>query len=177
MEGNLVSNRQLPLWSLQGKLPLYEVRWQKDLDGFLMLLLVSSFWKLWNKCMIFHQFSSVRSLRRVRLFATHELQHTRPPCPSPTPWVHPNPCPLSQWCHLTISFSVIPFSSCPQSFPASGSFLMSRPFTSRGQIIGASASKAFTLWGRIGASYNPLSLITHSKRNHVGKQLLFQRDA
>ena len=70
----------------------------------------------------------------------HELQHTRPPCPSPTPRVHPNPCPLSQWCHPTISFSVIPFSSCPQSFPASRSFQMSQLFTSGGQSIGVSAS-------------------------------------
>ena len=54
----------------------------------------------------------------------HELQHARPPCPSPTPRVHPNPCPSSQWCHPTISSSVVPFSSCPQSFPASGSFQM-----------------------------------------------------
>jgi len=52
----------------------------------------------------------------------HELQHTRPPCPSPTPRVHPNPCPLSWWCHPTISSSVIPFSSCPQSFLASRVF-------------------------------------------------------
>ena len=52
----------------------------------------------------------------------HKPQHNRPPCPSPTPGVHPNPCPSSQWCHPTISSSVIPFSSCPQSFPASGSF-------------------------------------------------------
>ena len=55
----------------------------------------------------------------------HELQHTRPPCPSPTPRVHSNPCPLSRWCHPTISSSVIPFSFCLQSFPASGSFPMS----------------------------------------------------
>ena len=55
----------------------------------------------------------------------HEPQHTRPPCPSPTPTVHPNPCPLSWWCHQTISSSAVPFSSCPQSFPASGSFQMS----------------------------------------------------
>ena len=55
----------------------------------------------------------------------HEPQHARPPCPSPTPGVHPNPCPLSWWCHPTISSSVVPFSSCPQSFPASGSFQMS----------------------------------------------------
>ena len=58
----------------------------------------------------------------------HEPQHARPPCPSPTPGVHPNPCPLSQWCHPTISSSVVPFSSCPQSFPASGSFQMSQLF-------------------------------------------------
>ena len=54
----------------------------------------------------------------------HEPQHSRPPCPSPTPRVYPNSCPLGQWCHPTISFSVIPFPSCPQSFPALGSFQM-----------------------------------------------------
>ena len=70
----------------------------------------------------------------------HEPQHTRPPCPSPTPGVHPNPCPLSWWCHPTISSFVVPFSSCPQSFPASGSFPMSQLFTSGGQSIGVSAS-------------------------------------
>ena len=56
----------------------------------------------------------------------HELQHATPPCPSPTPGIHPNPCPLSQWCHPTISSSVVPFSSGLQSFPASGSFKMSQ---------------------------------------------------
>jgi len=70
----------------------------------------------------------------------HEPQHTRPPCPSPTPWVHPNPCPLSWWCYPTISSSVVPFSSCPQSFPASGSFPTSQLFVSGGQTIGFSAS-------------------------------------
>ena len=69
-----------------------------------------------------------------------ELQHARPPCPSPTPGVYPNPCPSSRWCHLTISSSVIPFSSCPQSFPASGSFPVSQLFASGGQSIGVSAS-------------------------------------
>ena len=69
----------------------------------------------------------------------HEPQHARPPYPSPTPGVYPNPCPLSQWCHPTI-LSVIPFSSCPQSFPASGSLQMSQLFTSGGQSIGVSAS-------------------------------------
>ena len=70
----------------------------------------------------------------------HELQHARPPCPSPTPRVHPNPCPSSWWCHPTISSSVILFSSCPQSFPASRSFQMSQLFGSGGQSIGVSAS-------------------------------------
>ena len=70
----------------------------------------------------------------------HELQHTRPPCPTPTPRVHPNSCPLSRWCHQTISSSVVPFSSCLQSFPASGSFQMSQLFASGGQSIGVSAS-------------------------------------
>ena len=69
-----------------------------------------------------------------------EPQYVRPPCPSPTPRVHPNPCPLNQWCHPTISSSVIPFFSCPQSFPASGSFQMSQFFASGGQSIGVSAS-------------------------------------
>ena len=58
----------------------------------------------------------------------HGPQHSRPPCPSPTPGVYPNSCPLSWWCHPAISSSVIPFFSCPQSFPASGSFPMSQPF-------------------------------------------------
>ena len=70
----------------------------------------------------------------------HEPQHIRPPCPSPTAGVYPNPCPLSWWCHPTISSSVIPFSSCPQSFPASGFFPMSQLFSSGGQSIGVSAS-------------------------------------
>ena len=70
----------------------------------------------------------------------HGLQHARPPCSSPTPRVYSNRCPLSQWCYPTISSSVVPFSSCPQSFPASGSFPMSQLFTWGGQSIGVSAS-------------------------------------
>ena len=70
----------------------------------------------------------------------HELQHARPPCPLSTPRVHPNSCALSWWCHLAISFSVVPFSSCSQSLPASGSFPMSQLFTWGGQSIGVSAS-------------------------------------
>ena len=69
----------------------------------------------------------------------HGLQHARPPCPSPTPRVYTNPCPLSQWCHPTISSSVISF-SCLQSFPASGSFPMSQFFVSGGQTLGIPAS-------------------------------------
>ena len=67
-------------------------------------------------------------------------QHARPPCSSPTPGIYPNPCPLSRWCHPTISSSVVPFSSCPQSFPAPGSFQISQLFASGGQCIGVSAS-------------------------------------
>ena len=70
----------------------------------------------------------------------HESQHTRPPCSSPTPGVHSNSCPSSQWCHPGISSSVIPFSSCPQSLPASESFPMSQLFTWGGKSIGVSAS-------------------------------------
>ena len=69
----------------------------------------------------------------------HGVHHTRPPCPSPTPRAYLNSCPLSWWCHPAISSSVIPFSSCLQSFPESGSFPMSQFFTSGGQSIGASA--------------------------------------
>ena len=71
---------------------------------------------------------------------SHELQHARPPCPSPTPRVYSNSCPSSRWCHPAISSSVVPFSSCLQSLPASGSFPMSQLFTWGGQNIGVSAS-------------------------------------
>ena len=77
--------------------------------------------------------NSVQSLSRVPNFLwPHQLQHARPPCPPPTLGEHPNPCPFSQWCHPTISSSVVPFSS-PQSFPASGSFPVSQLFASGGQ--------------------------------------------
>ena len=83
--------------------------------------------------MIINQFLLIPPLSSVQFSCSvvsnslrlHELQHARPPCPSPTPGVHLNPCPLCQWCHPAISSSVIPFSSCPQFFPASGSFQMS----------------------------------------------------
>ena len=88
---------------------------------------------------------SVQSLSHVvgRLFATHGLQHARLPCPPPTPEAYSNSGPWSQWCHPTISSSVVPFSSCLQSFPASGSFQTSQFFTSGSQNIGVSASASF----------------------------------
>ena len=87
-------------------------------------------------------FSSVQFSRSVMSISLwpHGLQHARPPRPSPTPGVHSNSCPLSRWCHPTISSSVVPFSSYLQPFPASRFFLMSQLFTSGGQNIGASAS-------------------------------------
>ena len=85
------------------------------------------------------QFSSVAQSCPT-LCKPQGLQHTRPPCPSPTPGVYSNSWPLSQWCHPTISSSGIPFSSCLQSFPASESFQMSQFFASGGQRIGVSAS-------------------------------------
>ena len=87
-------------------------------------------------------FSSVQFSCSVMSYSLqpHEPKNTRPPCPSPTPGVHPNSCPLSWWCYPTISSSVVPFSSRPQSFPVSGSFPMSHLFASGGQSIGVSAS-------------------------------------
>ena len=73
----------------------------------------------------------------------HESQHARPPCPSPTPGVHSDSRPSSQWCHPAISSSIVPFCSCPQSLPASGSFPMSQLFTWGGQSTGVSALASF----------------------------------
>ena len=97
-------------------------------------------WKTWRNTVQFSSSVVSDSLR------PHRLQHTRPPCPSPTPRVYSNSCPLSQWCHPIISFSVVPFSSCLQSSPASGSFPMSHFFTSGGQSIGISASHRSSQW-------------------------------
>ena len=81
----------------------------------------------------------------------HELQHARPPCPSPTPGIYPNSCPSTQWWNPTISSSVIPFSSWPQFLPASGSFPMSQLLASGGQSFGASASTMNTQdWSALG---------------------------
>ena len=86
-------------------------------------------------------FSSVQFSRSVvpDSLQPHELQHTRPPCPSPTPRVHSDSCPLIPWCHPATSSSVVPFSSCPQSLPASESFPMSQLFAWGGQSTGVSA--------------------------------------
>ena len=91
------------------------------------------------------QFSSVQFSHSVvsDSLQPHEEQHARPPCPSPPPGVHSNSCPSSQWCHPAISSSVIPFSSCPQSLPASESFPMSQLFASGGQSTAVSALASF----------------------------------
>ena len=90
-------------------------------------------------CLVFSQFS--RSVVSDSL-QPHESQHARPPCPSPTPGVYSNSSPLSRWCHPTISSSVVPFSSCPQYLPTSGSFPMSQLFAWGGQSIGVPASES-----------------------------------
>ena len=94
---------------------------------------------------ILPRFSSVQFSRSVVSDSSrpYELQHARPPCPSPTPGVHADSCPSSQWCHPAISSSVIPFSSCPQSLPASEYFPMSQLFAWGGQSTGVLASASF----------------------------------
>ena len=102
----------------------------------------SPFWWLQLQSPPFLSFSSVQFSGSVVSdpLQPHESQHARPPCPSPTSGAYSNSCPPSQWCHPVISSSVIPFSSCPQSLPASGSFPLSQLFTWGGQSIGVSAS-------------------------------------
>ena len=89
------------------------------------------------------QFSSIQSLSYVWLLRSHESQHARPPCPSPTPGVRSDSHPSSQWCHPAISSNVVPFSYCPQSLPASESFPVSHLFSWGGQSTGVSASASF----------------------------------
>ena len=115
---SLSSSEKLKMWSENLKFIIYEI-----LDNSV-------------------QFSSVHFSCSVMSdsLQPHESQHARPPCLSPTPGVHPNPCPSSWWCHPTISSSVIPFSSCPQSFPESVSFPMNQLFTSGEQSTGVSTS-------------------------------------
>ena len=141
-------------------------------------------WKNIQWCL--GQFSSVQSSVMSDSLRPHGLQHARPPCPSPTPGVHPNACPLSQWCHATISTFVIPFFSCPQSFPASGSFQMSQLFTSGGQRIEVSASTSvlpmntqdwsplgWTGWISLQSRGTRKSLLQH----HNSKASILQRSA
>ena len=102
-------------------------------------------WVLWLFTWNYHNTVNQPSVQFSRSVVSdslwsHEPQHARPPCPSPTPRACSNSHPLSRWCHPTISSSVVPFSSCLRSFPTTGSFLMSQPFISGGQNIGASAS-------------------------------------
>ena len=104
---------------------------------FLTIAAVHSFKESTNLfCMRMYQVQFSRSVASDCL-RPYESQHTRPPCPLPTPEVYPNSCPSSQWCH---PFSMVPFSSCPQSFPASRSFQISQFFAWGGQVIGISAS-------------------------------------
>ena len=105
----------------------------------------------------------------------HGIQHTRLPCPSPTPRVYPNPCPLTQWCHPTISSSVVPFSSCPQSFPASGSFPMSQLFTSGGQNTGVSPSTSVLPMNTQG--WSPLGWTGWISLQSKGLSSLLQHDS
>ena len=90
--------------------------------------------------------SSVQFSRSVVLILCDLMNHSTPPCPSPTPGIHPNSCPSSRWCHPAISSSIVLFSSCPQSLPESGSFPMSQLFTWGGQSIGVSASASVLQW-------------------------------
>ena len=112
--------------------------WWKNVIYFIQSGICKTEWKKITCNLSSVQFNSVT--QSCPTLWPHESQQARPLCPSPTPRVHQNPCPLSRWCHPTISSSVVPFSSYPQSFPASGSFQMSQLFTLGGQSIGVSAS-------------------------------------
>ena len=126
---------------------------RKDLSHLWLALrlCVNRKWRLTHSCKLLlccaksPQFSSVQFSHSVVSDSLwpHELQHARPPCPSPSPGVHSNSCPSSRWCHPAISSSVVPFSSCPQSLPASESFPMSQLFAWSGQTTGVSALTSF----------------------------------
>ena len=132
----------------------FPLAWEKRIKSFPNMLLEKMFKhekQSWRNCIwtsIYQPLRFYNSVQSVQpsvmsdSLRPHGLQHARPPCPPPAPGVNPNSYPFSQWCHPTISSSVIPFSSCLQSFPALGSFQMSQFFTSGGQIIGVSASSS-----------------------------------
>ena len=133
---------------------------------------------------ILTQFSSVaQSCPTLR---PHELQHARPLCPSPSPGVYSDSCPSSRWCHPAISSSVVPFSSCPQSLPASGSFPMSQLFTWAGQSTGVSASASVLPmntqdWSPLGwtdwISFQSKGLSRDSLQHHSSKALILRCSA
>ena len=133
---HLQAKGYFPRWSvflfIQGSPSLCFVSWNKWVTCF--------HWTKWPKGMRLAQVSQFSRSDVSNSLWPHELQHTRLPCPSPTPRACSNSCPLNRWCHPTISSSVVPFSSCFQSCPASGSFTMSQLFASGGQRIGVSAS-------------------------------------
>ena len=116
-------------------------------DPVKLIVLINCYWNL-HKSLLFSTIFFMVFLLLVQFSRSvvsdslrpHELQHARPPCLSPTPGIHPNSCALGRWCHLAISSSVIPFSSCPQSLPAPESFPMSQLFAWGGQSTGVSAS-------------------------------------
>ena len=124
-------------------MPMATVWWNWDDITLYLILRPMSFY--WWRVLDVNQHSSVQFSCSVvsDSLRPHELQHARPPCPSPTPGVHSNSRPSSQWCHPSISSSVIPFSSCPQSLPASESFPMSQLFVWGGQSTGVSALASF----------------------------------
>ena len=130
---NYVENK---MWSYRQKLQYF---YSKKFLKYISLLNHEENKKIKNKRNHRLLFSSVQLFSMSDSLQPHEPQHARPPCPSPTPGVYPNSCPLSRWCHLTISFSVVPF-TCLQSFPTSRYFQMSQLFTSGDQNIEVSAS-------------------------------------
>ena len=142
MEKDRVTHSSTLAWESHGRRNLvgYSPQCRKESDMTERLCFHFIAWESYSVTTF--QFSSVQFSCSVvsDSLQLHESQHAKPPCPSPTPRVHPNPCPLSRWCYPTISSSVVPFSSCPQSSPASGSFPMSQLFAWDGQTIGVSAS-------------------------------------
>ena len=140
-------------------------------------------WKgVFQGCILFSsvQFSSSVVSDSLR---PHESQHTRPPCPSPTPGAYSNSCPSSRWCHPAISPFVVPFSSCPQSLPASGSFPMSQLFGWGGQSIGISASASVLPMNTQDFRMDWLDLLVVQGalksllQHHSSKASIFQRSA
>ena len=144
-------NKYIKIWEASNNFCWWDRRFSGSvLLGFLSQTIKKMFYSLYSQLFIihfsYHFFNSHLKTSKASLLYSylepsvqfsrsvvsdslwpHEPQHASPPCSSPTPGVHPNPCPLSQWCHPTISSSVVPFSSCPQPFPASGSFQWVNP--------------------------------------------------